>query len=272
MTDIFDVFRTAWRHRVVALIILANVMAATVVYLVVQKPLYQSTLTLQLASDGTDTAFLAQVNSLTPLYSTLLSSPQTLTVAQNDLGTRTLGQVTVLTFTDSPVIKVNVTSESADTARASAGAVLQGLNDRLAVSKLGVPGITVSLVDGPSQADMSWPRPALTVGVAAVIGLLLALLGAWLMERWRPRRPVVAPAARPAATSEPAPVRATERPRVPGARDARSGTSRRPLAGGPATFSMDDLDGPQTGSDDGGTPAEADVFPPSGAAGDVSSG
>ncbi len=192
MNDLLEVFRTVWLHRLAALIVVVNVMAATVVYLVVQKPLYQSTITLQLASDGTDTAFLAQINALTALYSTLLSSPQTLTVAQNDLGSRSLGQVTVQTFTDSPVIKVNATSASADTARASAGAVLHGIDDRLAVSKLGVPGITIALVDGPSSPEMTWPRPPLTLGVAAVIGVLLAMLAAGLVERWRPRRPAAA--------------------------------------------------------------------------------
>jgi capsular polysaccharide biosynthesis protein len=269
MTDLFDVFRTAWRHRVVALIIFVNVMAATAVYVVVQKSLYQSTITLQLASDGTDSAFLAQVNSLTPLYSTLLSSPQTLSVAQGDLGARPLGQVTVLTFTDSPVIKVNVTSASPETARASAAALLQGLDDRLATSKLGVPGVTVALVDGPSQAQLTWPRPALTLGVAAVVGVLLALLGTWLVERWRPGVPATAPPARMINRPDTMPGRAQESG-LPSIRDTR-GPSREPGGRGPATFSMDDLGGRGVGSNRGGTAAQPDAIPPSGA-GDVSSG
>ncbi len=271
MTDLFDVFRTAWRHPVVALIIFVNVMAATVVYVVVQKSLYQSTLTVQLASDGTDSAFLAQINSLTPLYSTLLSSPQTLSVAQSDLGARPLGQVTVLTFTDSPVIKVNVTSDSPDTARASAGALLQGLDDRLATSKLGIPGVSVALVDGPSQAQLTWPRPALTLGVAAVVGVLLALLGSWLVERWRPRVPAAAPPARVVSRPDATPARMPADTGFSAIREAR-GPSLDPRGRGPATFSMDDFGGPAVGTNRGGTPAETDVTPSSGAAGDVSAG
>ena len=246
-------------------------MAATAVYVVVQKSLYQSTITLQLASDGTDTAFLAQVNSLTPLYSTLLSSPQTLSVAQGDLGSRPLGQVTVLTFTDSPVIKVNATSDSPDTARASAGALLQGLDDRLATSKLGVPGVTVALVDGPSQAQLTWPRPALTLGVAAVVGVLLALLGTWLVERWRPAVPAAASPARVVSRPDDMPgrTRGMRGSRTHGIRAASHGTLAAAVRR-PSRWTTSAV--PGVGSNHGGTPAEADVIPPSGAAGDVSSG
>lgn len=273
MTDLLELFRTVWRHPVVALLMVVNVMAITAVYVAVQSPMYESTITLQIAADGTDTSFLAQINSLTPLYSALLSSPQTLAVAQTDLGSTHLAQISVLTFTDSPVLKVNAISGSANAASASAGAVIQALNERLNGSKLGAPGISVAVIDGPSPADMSWPRPALTLGVAAIVGVLLAVLAAWIVDT---RRRKVGPASVRASGLTTPPLHApTRRPEAmafprPGAEPSRLG--QRPHAGGPATFTLSDMAGSGTASHDGGTPAGTDVGSPSGDVGDATTG
>ncbi len=255
MTDLFDLVRTVWRHPVVALVMIVNVMVLTGIFLVAQTPLYQSTVTLQLAATTTDSNFLAQVNSLTPLYSALLSSPQTFSVAQTDLGSTHLGQISVLTFTDSPVLKVNATSGSASAATASAGAVIRALNQRLNGSKLGAPGVAVAVIDGPSSADLAWPRPALTLGVAAVVAVLLAVFAAWLADRRRPRavpasEPTPGWAIRPRHAPTRGPVGAGF-PRT-GGEHARLGQP--PRASAPPTFR---------------TPAGTDVSPPSGAVGDV---
>jgi len=207
MIDLFDLIRTVWRHRVVALATIAAVMGAVSAYVVVQKPVYQSTETLQLSS--TDPAFLGEVNALTPLYSALLSAQQTLAPAQAQLGRTPLASIAVRIFTDSPVIKLDASGGSAAVVQRSADAVVNALSHRLSgQSKLGAPGVTLAVIDGPSRADIVWPRPALSLGVAAVVGVLLGLAIAWLADA---RQRIPAPAVLPAQGSALA-----SRPRSPG--------------------------------------------------------
>jgi capsular polysaccharide biosynthesis protein len=201
--DLFDLGRTVWRQRVAAAAMLAAVLVATAVYVVIQKPVYQSTETLQLS--GTDSSFLGQLNSLTPLYSELITAQQTRNLAQGELGATPLATITVRTFTDSPVLKVDANGGSANAARDSAAAVVQGLSQRLSgKSKLGVSGITVAIIDGPSQPEVTWPRPALTLGVAAIVGIMLGVFTALLIARLRPRQaiPVMVPTPAPASRSK----------------------------------------------------------------------
>ena len=200
MIDFFDLIRTMWRHRVVALGTLAAVLAATSVYIVTQKPVYRSTETLQLSS--TDPTFLSEVNTLTPLYSELLTAQATLTLAQGSLGSTPLASIAVRTFTDSPVVDLDASGGSADVAQRSATADVSALADRLAFqSALGVSGVTLVVIDGPSQGDIVWPRPALSLGVAAIVGILLGVAVSWLVDaRWR-RLPALAVAPSTASTA-----------------------------------------------------------------------
>jgi capsular polysaccharide biosynthesis protein len=204
MIDLFDLVRTVWRHRLVALATLLAVMAATSAFVATQKPVYQSTETLQLSSR--DPAFLGEVNALTPLYSELLSAQQTLAMAGATLGSTPLASIAVRIFTDSPVIKLDASGGSADIVQRSAAAVVNALSDRLSLpSQLGAPGVTLAVIDGPSRADMVWPRTALSLGVAAVVGILLGVATSWLADARR-RIPAVALAIQemPHRTAQPA--------------------------------------------------------------------
>ncbi|MBJ7608051.1 MAG: hypothetical protein JF887_01280 [Candidatus Dormibacteraeota bacterium] len=201
MIGLLDLVHAVRRHVLVALATLAIVLIATGAYLVVQKPVYQSTETLQLS--GTNDAFLGQSNSLAPLYSELLTSPQTLGVAQNDLGSTPLADISVRTFTNSPVLKVDASSGSATAAHDSAAAVVGGLSRRLRASQLGVAGISIVVIDAPSQPEVTWPRPALTLGVAAIVGIALAVLMALLADQRRTRVRARVPAAAPAVPPMP---------------------------------------------------------------------
>ncbi|PZR79626.1 MAG: hypothetical protein DLM65_10150 [Candidatus Aeolococcus gillhamiae] len=282
MTDLVDVLRTVVRHPMVALLMFLNIMVITAAYLALQTPVYQSTDTLQLSATAADSNFLTQINSLTPLYSALLSSPQTLAVAQTNIGQTQLAQITVVTFPDSPVIKVNATSGSGPAAELSASEVVLGLNQRLTGSQLGAPGITIGIIDGPSSAVITWPRPALTFGAAAFLGILLSTLAAWITERVQRRRRA-RKAAATAATAARAATPTAERvgrlhhapgrldyPRVTkavGGRDANKG--RRD--GGPATFSIEGIDDKDGDAQRGAAP-RPNLVPPSGETGDVTIG
>ena len=184
MIDLFDLLRTVWRNRVPALATLCVVLVATTVYLATQSRTYQSTVTLQLSS--ADPGFLSDINAVVPVYSALITSPDTLSLAQAMQGSSPLGSVSVRTFTDSPVLKLQATGASAQQAQTSAASVVKALRWRTTSSKLGVSGVSVATIDGPSPADVIWPRPALSLGVATLLGLLLAVLVGWLADRpWR---------------------------------------------------------------------------------------
>ena len=176
-----DLVDTVGRHRWVALLTLVVIMAATVGYVATQKPVYQSTDTLQLSS--ADATFFSDVNTLTPLYSELLTAQQTLAIAQTYMGSVALADVSVRIFTNSPILKLDASGGSASQVQRSAAAVVNALRIRLILpSSLGASGVTLALVDGPSSADVVWPRPALTLGAAAIVGLLLAIAMSWLAD------------------------------------------------------------------------------------------
>lgn len=262
MTDLADLLRMVGRHRLVALLMFVNIMVITAAYLVVQSPVYQSTETLQLSATAADSNFLTQINSLTPLYSALLSSPQTLAEAQTNIGHNQLAQITVVTFPDSPVIKVNASSGSAHAAELSASEVVLSLNQRLTNAPLGAPGITVGIIDGPSPAIITWPRPALTLGAAAVVGILMALLVSWITERVQARRRAARAAASPAPLADPV----ARLHHVPGRLDAPAlDINRGPRT--PATFSLEGADGAN-----GGATPRPNVVPKTGETGDVTNG
>jgi uncharacterized protein involved in exopolysaccharide biosynthesis len=217
MIDLLDLVRMVWRQRLVSLATVIVVVGATGAYVATQKPMYQSTETLQLSS--ADPAFLADVNSLTPLYSELLIAKQTLATAQDHLGSAQLATVAVRIFTDSPVLKLDATASSADIAQQSAAAVVSAVSQRLASkAKVGAPGVTLAVIDGPSQADIVWPRPALSLGVAVLVGVLLAVGVSWLADTRR----------RPALAVSPAPQDPTFGRAVPARKDVarRTGTKR----------------------------------------------
>ena len=187
MIELFDLIRTVWRHRVVALATLVVVMAATAGYLAIQTRVYQSTVTLQLSSP--EPAFLSQVNSVTPLYAALLTADQTLGIARGAMRNTPLADIAVRTFPDSPVLKVDARGFSGPGVERSAAAVVSALTDRLSVgAPLGVPKVSVAVVDGPSPADTVWPRPALSLAVAGIIGIFLGVAVAWLADVPRRRR------------------------------------------------------------------------------------
>jgi hypothetical protein len=173
-----DLIRMVARQRWLASATLFAVMAATTGFLATQKNVYQSTETVQLSS--ADAAFLSQVNNLTPLYSALLTADQTLVIARSELAPQPLADIAVRTFTDSPLLKVDATAGSQDAAQRSAVADVNALSRRLSTgSKLGAPGIALAVVDGPTPPEMIWPRWALSLGVAALVGVLLGLGLAW---------------------------------------------------------------------------------------------
>jgi hypothetical protein len=210
MIDLFDLLRTVWRHRLASLATLMVVVGATGAYVAKQKPVFQSTETLQLSS--ADPTFLGEVNALAPLYSELLSAQQTLAIARAQFRSTPLATIAVRIFTESPVIKLDATAGSADIAQRSAAAVVSALSHRLiASSQLGVRGVTLAVIDGPSQADTVWPRPALSLGVAALVGVLLAVAVSWLADARR-RRPALAvsPATRPAPAYHETPPRTAQ--------------------------------------------------------------
>ena len=191
MIELFDLIRTVGRHRVVALATLAVVMAATAGYVAIQNRVYQSTVTVQLSSP--EPAFLSQVNSVTPLYAALLTADQTLGIARRAVHDTPLADISVRTFPDSPVLKVDARGASADGVQRSAAAVVTALTDRLSIgASLGVPRVAVAVVDGPTQADTVWPRPALSLAVAGIIGIFLGVAVAWLADVPRRRRTALA--------------------------------------------------------------------------------
>jgi len=210
--ELLDLIRMVARHRLVAVATLVAVVAATAGFLVTQKAVYQSTETVQLSS--ADPSFLSQVNTLTPLYSALLTADQTLFIARSKMAPEPLADIAVRTFADSPVLKVDASAGSRDTAQRSAAADVDAFSTRLAaVSQLGAPGITLAVIDGPTPAEMIWPRWALSLGVAAIVGVLLGIASAWLADVRRRSRT----SAKPRAAQTPA------RDRTPGPAVGRPG-------------------------------------------------
>jgi uncharacterized protein involved in exopolysaccharide biosynthesis len=184
-----DLVRVLWRRKVAVVVTTAVVVALGGGWVMTQAPRFRSTATLALTPSGGDSfTLLSQVNTIIPLYAEAIKARETSQIAQAQLHTSRLGAVSVRTFRDAPIIKLDATSSDPRVAYQTAQAIADALIVRLKRGEVGLTNVRVLEVDRPIvPEDPVWPLPKLTLIIAGVLGLGLGVALGLFIEQLQGR-------------------------------------------------------------------------------------
>lgn len=190
LSDVLAMLRRRW--VTFALGFLA-VVAAAVVALVAQTPVYESTATLSLtpvstpADQQTAINLLPQISAITPAYAEAVTASDTQAIARGFMPAGSpLADATVSTFPNAPtVLKITTRSTSPRDAQLSAAAYVKAMQQRVSNGGIGPAHLLELLeIDSPRlPSSPVSPRKALTIGVGVLVGLLVGFAAAWLRDQ-----------------------------------------------------------------------------------------
>ena len=187
--NLTEILSVLWHRKLVVLGVTVLVIGCAVAALQVISPQYRSTSTLALEPQklGNDLLFFQTIDSITPIYAAAAESETTLTEAKarND---GQLADISVRTFQQSPIFKIDAQSTDQSLAQSSAEAVTAVLQDKVAAGEVGIPSLKLSQIDKPSlPTSPVFPNKKLSIAVAVLLGLGLGVAAALLMERFTSR-------------------------------------------------------------------------------------
>ena len=152
-------------------------------------PQYKATSTLALEPQklGNDLLFFQTIDSITPIYAAAAESETTLAAAKAQNGGQ-LADISVRTFAQSPIFKIDAQSTDASLAQSSAQSVTNVLQDRVKAGEVGIASLELTQIDKPTvPTSPVYPNKKLTIAVAVLLGLGLGVAAALLMERFTSR-------------------------------------------------------------------------------------
>jgi capsular exopolysaccharide synthesis family protein len=178
-----------WRRKAIVLVVAALVMAAAGFFVATEAASYESRATIALLPDGQNpelVPFYGQaVESLLPTYAELVESGAFLDQVAQDLPFPVTGAALGASVFADPlpgvgVLEMVARSPSPELARAMAQGVAEEFVAQLADNGI----VTVRIID-PARAptDPVSPRPALVLGVAALVGVAMGLGAGVVWER-----------------------------------------------------------------------------------------
>jgi hypothetical protein len=128
-----------------------------------------------------------QINVLVALYASAAKSDETVALARTMLNVRHLSAPPVRTSQGAPTLSIEASSRDPSTAHRNAEALSEALLQRATSGETSIPGIKLIQIDPPVvPAKPAWPRKSVVLAVAAAIGVLLALVGAYVRDAAQP--------------------------------------------------------------------------------------
>src|SRR5262249_16635484 len=174
-----------WHRKLIVIAMLALAIGAAAAALQLITPQYRATATLagSPANSGTNyLIFLPVVNQIASICATSAGTPPNPRAATRRTGRR-LGAISVRTFQDAPILKIDAVGTNRALTAASAQAVAQVLLERVNSGQVGVPGLKLTEIDTPSVPKSPfYPNTKLTYAVAVLVGLGLGIAAAFLGE------------------------------------------------------------------------------------------
>lgn len=182
-TSLGELLSLMWRRKLVVLSITALATGAGFGALQVVTPIYEAKTTLSI-SPGTDTdglLFLNSIDQIVPVYAEAATLSSTQDQAREQVGD--LGDVSVATFEQTPILEIKVRHEDPEQAQAAAQAMAEALQDRVTGGDVGISSLTLTQLDTPGvPGDPVFPQPGLTILVATIVGLALGIGAAALRD------------------------------------------------------------------------------------------
>ena len=187
--NLTEILSVLWHRKLVVLGVTVLVIGCAVGALQLITPQYKATSTLALEPQrlGNDLLFFQTIDSITPIYAAAAESETTLAAAKAQNGGE-LADISVRTFAQSPIFKIDAQSTDASLAQSSAQSVTDVLQDRIKAGEVGISSLELTQIDKPTvPTSPVYPNKKLTIAVAVLLGLGLGVAAALLMERFTSR-------------------------------------------------------------------------------------
>ena len=187
--NLTEILSVLWHRKLVVLGVTVLLIACAVGALQLITPQYKATSTLALEPQklGNDLLFFQTIDSITPIYAAAAESETTLAAAKAQNGGQ-LADISVRTFAQSPIFKIDAQSTDASLAQSSAQSVTNVLQDRVKAGEVGIASLELTQIDKPTvPTSPVYPNKKLTIAVAVLLGLGLGVAAALLMERFTSR-------------------------------------------------------------------------------------
>jgi capsular exopolysaccharide synthesis family protein len=125
---------------------------------------------------------LNSIDQIVPVYAEAVTLSSTQQQASDELAGE-LGDVSVVTFEQTPIFEIRARHQNPELAHASVQALADAVEARVAAGEIGISSLGLEQIDMPSvPTDPVFPQPTLTMLVAAVLGLGLGTGAAALRE------------------------------------------------------------------------------------------
>jgi capsular exopolysaccharide synthesis family protein len=175
-----------WRRKLIALAVTIISIGVAVGALRLATKQYEATSTLALQPTSVQNSIFIYnvVDNITPVYADAATTRKTLLGAQQRLPSgESLADISVKTFQGTGILKIIARSSDKEVARDSAEAVSQTLLDRVESGGLNIPELRLVELDPAAlPTDPVFPRPAMTLAVALLLGLGFGVGAALLRE------------------------------------------------------------------------------------------
>ncbi len=188
--ELGDVFHVLWHQRRVFLAVFFIVSGATVAALFLQTKSYQATATLSLTPTNSTNGveYMLNPNVIVPLYAESIQAGATQQIASKLLH-HDLANISVQTYTDTPILKINAVSSHPDLASQSAQAIVDAVMQRANSGRIGVSGLSLVEIDRPSvSAEAVSPQVKLSLAIAVLLGLGFAVGAALVRGHFAPSK------------------------------------------------------------------------------------
>jgi capsular exopolysaccharide synthesis family protein len=176
-----------WRRKLMILLITMLQIGLAISGLRLVTPLYESTSTLSLTprnEEGNSLIFFGALEGIVPIYTDAAKSHRTRQLAESRVAGE-LPDLSVQTFTDTPLIKLKVRDADAEVARFAAQAYSRALLEREADREFGFRSLKLDQIDQPVEATSpAYPNRTLTLAVAGLLGLCFGAAAVFLRENF----------------------------------------------------------------------------------------
>lgn len=179
-----ELLQVLWRRKVIVVVVTAAAIVIAVAALQIAKPVYESSTTIALSPRDAQNGLIlfGILDAVVPVYADAAVSPTTLALARPHVPFP-LSSVSVETFTGTPIIKIHARDHSRYAARDTADAVAEALLRRVQRDQIGLKTVRLVELDRATLPTTPvFPRKRLTLLVAALLGLILAVAAAILRE------------------------------------------------------------------------------------------
>ncbi len=181
-----EFFEVLWRRKLIVLAVTIIAVGAAVGGLRIVTPQYEATSTLVLQpTNAENSIFLYNViDNITPTYADAATARITLESAARRLpANEALADISVRTTEGTGILKLVARSSDRDAAEDSAQAVTDALLARAAGGELAIRDVQLTQLDRPQRpVDPVFPRAAMTLAVAILLGVALGVGAALLRE------------------------------------------------------------------------------------------